>query len=199
MTNLSGEDEQKLIDDYLSLTKEILLDLFKEFDYQDEIIKLLDKNYDYKIDRNKITWKMLIRDDEFKHISFTEGDSKIFTVSKAIFNKLKGTSYENINQTLDNYFNMFPREEGVAIDQYDNGMLLNIDNFDHFIGEPLIRNYYNKIHENETKQDNLSSYLKSQEKQNQLMQEMMNKLVQNEKDARKETPKSGLLKRIFGK
>ena len=114
-------------------------------------------------------------------------------------NKLKGTSYENINQTLDNYFNMFPREEGVAIDQYDNGMLLNIDNFDHFIGEPLIRNYYNKIHENETKQDNLSSYLKSQEKQNQLMQEMMNKLVQNEKDARKETPKSGLLKRIFGK
>ena len=81
---------------------------------------------------------MLIRDDNFAHVSFTEGDNQHFTVSKVIFNDLRGTSYENTNQTLDNYFNMFPREMGVAIDLYDNGMLLDIDKFDAFIGEPLI-------------------------------------------------------------
>lgn len=59
----------------------------------------------------------------FEHVSFTEGDDQRFSVSKAIFNNLKGSTYENINQTLDNYYNMFPRELGVALDQYDNGMV----------------------------------------------------------------------------
>ncbi|WP_413770536.1 hypothetical protein, partial [Vibrio vulnificus] len=71
---------------------------------------------------------------------------------KVIFNDLRGTSYENTNQTLDNYFNMFPREMGVAIDLYDNGMLLDIDKFDAFIGEPLIRSYYQKLHQKEDEQ-----------------------------------------------
>ena len=46
-------------------------------------------NYDYKIDRNRITWKMLILDDHYEHIAFTDGDDKYFHVSKAILMILK--------------------------------------------------------------------------------------------------------------
>ena len=51
---------------------------------------------------------------------------------------------------------MFPRESGVALDQYDNGMVLDIDRFDHFVGEPLIRRYYEQLHQKENQQDHAS-------------------------------------------
>lgn len=128
-----------------------------------------------------------------------------FTVSKAIFNNLKGSAYENINQTLDNYFNMFPRELGIAIYQYDNGMILNIDKFDHYIGEPLIRNYYNKVHKSERQDDQLAEMLKLQKKRDeqnaQVIQDqtkIMNQMMKQMKD-QQDTKKKGLFSRLFRK
>lgn len=127
------------------------------------------------------------------------------TVSKAIFNNLKGSAYENINQTLDNYFNMFPRELGIAIYQYDNGMILNIDKFDHYIGEPLIRNYYNKVHKSERQDDQLAEMLKLQKKRDeqnaQVIQDqtkIMNQMMKQMKD-QQDTKKKGLFSRLFRK
>lgn len=204
LNNLSGMQESELIDDYLSQTRAIIKELFSHFGLEKELAEIIDQNYNYKFDRNRITWKMLIRDDAFKHVAFTEGDDQQFTVSKAIFNNIKGSTYENINQTLDNYFNMFPRDLGVAIYQYDNGMILNIDNFDRYIGEPLIRNYYNKVHQAEKRGDQLAAILESQKKRDQqqeqviqnqtkLMQEMMKKLSPDE------PKKQGVFSRLFHK
>lgn len=192
LINLTGEEEAKLIDDYLSLTKDILTKLIQKYGYYDRLKDLLGSNYDYKIDRNRITWKMLILDDHYEHIAFTDGDDKYFHVSKAIFNDFKANGYENINQTLDNYFNMFPREAGIAIEQYGNGMRLDIDKFDKFIGEPLIRNHYKKIHKAETQQDDMKEFLKIQAQQTQMMQETMKKLAEQ-----KEEKKKGLFTRLF--
>lgn len=193
LLNLTGEEEANLIDDYLSLTKDILAKLLRKFGYYDRLKDILGSNYDYKIDRNRITWKMLILDDHYEHIAFTDGDDKYFHVSKAIFNDFKANGYENINQTLDNYFNMFPREGGIAIEQYGNGMRLNIDKFDEFIGEPLIRNHYKKTHKDETQQDDMKEFLKMQAKQTQMMQETMAKLTEQREDKNKK----GIFSRWF--
>lgn len=193
LLNLTGEEEANLIDDYLSLTKDILAKLLRKFGYYDRLKDILGSNYDYKIDRNRITWKMLILDDHYEHIAFTDGDDKYFHVSKAIFNDFKANGYENINQTLDNYFNMFPREGGIAIEQYGNGMRLNIDKFDEFIGEPLIRKHYKKTHKDETQQDDMKEFLKMQAKQTQMMQETMAKLTEQREDKNKK----GIFSRWF--
>lgn len=193
LLNLTGEEEANLIDDYLSLTKDILAKLLRKFGYYDRLKDILGSNYDYKIDRNRITWKMLILDDHYEHIAFTDGDDRYFHVSKAIFNDFKANGYENINQTLDNYFNMFPREGGIAIEQYGNGMRLNIDKFDEFIGEPLIRNHYKKTHKDETQQDDMKEFLKMQAKQTQMMQETMAKLTEQREDKNKK----GIFSRWF--
>ena len=66
---------------------------------------------------------------------------------------------------------MFPREAGIAIEQYGNGMRLDIDRFDKFIGEPLIRKHYERIHKDEKQQDNVTALLKAQVEQNKMMQE----------------------------
>lgn len=204
LNNRSGNEESELIDDYLSQTRKIIKELLVHFGLANELTGIIDRNYNYKADRNRITWKMLIRDDDFKHVAFTSGDDQQFTVSKAIFNNLKGSTYENINQTLDNYFNMFPREQGVAIYQYDNGMILDIDKFDQYIGEPLIRNYYNRLHREEHQQDHLAELLQQQkdrdrqqdqilQNQTKLMQEMAQNLSQQPKSSK------GLFSRWFHK
>ena len=205
LNNLSGIDESNLVDDYLSQTKAIVKNLLAHFNLEGELADIIDENYNYKVDRNRITWKMLIRDDGFQHVAFTSGDDQQFTVSKAIFNNLKGSAYENINQTLDNYFNMFPRELGIAIYQYDNGMILNIDKFDHYIGEPLIRNYYNKVHKSERQDDQLAEMLKLQKKRDeqnaQVIQDqtkIMNQMMKQMKD-QQDTKKKGLFSRFFRK
>lgn len=193
----TGHDEQMLVDDYLSITREILKSLLKAHGYLEELAGIIDTTYDYKVDRNRLTWKMLIRDDNFAHVSFTEGDNQHFTVSKVIFNDLRGTSYENTNQTLDNYFNMFPREMGVAIDLYDNGMLLDIDKFDAFIGEPLIRSYYQKLHQKEDEQATITDLFKAQQAQLQQQQEQMKQLTDRLNSKPSPAKKEGLLHRLF--
>lgn len=199
LVNLTGEDEERLVKDYLSLTKEILAGVLDRYGYGEEFAPLLSQNYDYKVDRNRLTWKMLIKDDDFKHVSFSSDNDQQFTVSKAIFNTLRGSSYENINQTLDNYFNMFPRAAGVTVEQYDNGMVLDIDHFDAFIGEPLIRKHYRRLHQKEREQATMTDFLKAQQARNQqqdaYMRQMMAKMA--EKEAPKEKP--GLFGRLFGR
>lgn len=205
LNDLTGQEEEHLVQDYLYLTKELLNELLARFGLADELKDIIWQNYDYKVDRNRLTWKMLIKDDNFEHVSFTEGDDQRFSVSKAIFNNLKGSTYENINQTLDNYYNMFPRELGVALDQYDNGMVLDIDRFDHFVGEPLIRRYYEQLHQKENQQDQLTQLLKAQAQQSaeqaerqkqhdEMMLKTMEKLVQKEQRPKKH----GIWSRLFG-
>ena len=196
LVHLTGEEEANLIEDYLSLTKEILGNLLKKYGYYNRLKNILGTNYDYKIDRNRITWKMLILDDHYEHIAFTDGDDKYFHVSKAIFNDFKANGYENINQTLDNYFNMFPREGGIAIEQYGNGMRLDIDKFDKFIGEPLIRKHYERMHKDEKQQDNVTALLKAQVEQNKMMQEAVEKLTEQKEQ---ENKKKGFISRLFNR
>lgn len=196
LVHLTGEEEANLIEDYLSLTKEIVGNLLKKYGYYDRLKNILGANYDYKIDRNRITWKMLILDDHYEHIAFTDGDDKYFHVSKAIFNDFKANGYENINQTLDNYFNMFPREGGIAIEQYGNGMRLDIDKFDKFIGEPLIRKHYERMHKDEKQQDNVTALLKAQVEQNKMMQEAVEKLTEQKEQ---ENKKKGFISRLFNR
>lgn len=162
LTHLAGADEGKLIKDYLSLTKEILADILRQYGFYDQLAPLLAQRYDYKQDQNKTIWRMLLAENNFKNVYFTAGDDQHFTVSKAIFNDLKSNLYQNSNETLDNYFNMLPREMGIGIVQNDIGMILDIDKFDQFIGEPLVRRYYEKQHSEETQQDAITRILEAQ-------------------------------------
>ncbi|MGQ5708718.1 phospholipase D family protein [Lactobacillus sp. PSON] len=199
LCNLTGEDEANLVKDYLSITKEIVWNLLKKFGYQNELADIINKNYDYKVDRNRITWKMLIKDDNFEHVSVSKTNPDQFVVSKAIFNNLKANSYENINQTLDNYFNMFPREAGIAIEQYDNGMILNIKKFDKFIGEPLIQKYYDEVYKDDKQQDTMTAFLKAQEKRDEANNQIMQTLVKQVAEQNKPKKKQGLISKLFRK
>ena len=202
LNNLSGEDESKLIKDYLSLTKEILSDLLAQYGLNHRLAPLLAKRYDYKQDQNKTIWRMLLAENNFKNVYFTAGDDQHFTVSKAIFNDLKSNLYQNNNETLDNYFNMLPREMGIGIVQNDIGMILDIDKFDQFIGESLVRNYYQQAHKAEHQQDAVTRLIalqeaeaarrateeaKRQEKYDQILAEL----------AHHQTKKTGLFGRFF--
>ena len=202
LNHLSGEDESKLIKDYLSLTKEILSDLLAQYGLNHRLAPLLAKRYDYKQDQNKTIWRMLLAENNFKNVYFTAGDDQHFTVSKAIFNDLKSNLYQNNNETLDNYFNMLPREMGIGIVQNDIGMILDIDKFDQFIGEPLVRNYYQQAHKAEHQQDAVTRLIalqeaeaarrateeaKRQEKYDQILAEL----------AHHQTKKTGLFGRFF--
>lgn len=200
LVNLSGIEEQSLIEDYLSITRQIVKELLTKYDLQAELSGIIDHNYDYKIDRNRLTWKMLIKDDNFKHVSFSSEDDQHFTVSKAIFNNLKGSTYENINKILDNYFNMFPREFGVAIEQYNNGMILDIDKFDEFVGEPLIRKHYNNLHQQEHQADAMQEYLKAQKKHDEQQSKMVTEMLQTiakQQERSQPQKKPGLISRLF--
>ena len=44
-------------------------------------------------------------------------------------------------------------------------MLLDIDKFDAFIGEPLIRSYYQKLHQKEDEQATITDLFKAQQAQ----------------------------------
>lgn len=196
LNHLNGNEESHLIDDYLYLTKDILYNLLDKFGQAEKLPSQIWENYDYKRDCNKTNWRMLIQNDNFEHVSFIEGKDNVFNVAKSIFNSFKGTSYENINESLDNYYNMFPRKEGIALELYDSGMLLDIDRFDEFIGEPLIRNYYNKIHSNERQQIQLETLLEQQNKQNEILVQTMSKLASSQNQPVK---KKGFWSRLFDK
>ena len=198
-TNLSGEDEAKLVKDYLALTKEVLTEVLTTFGLADRLAPLLEKHYDYKQDQNKLIWRMLLAENNFKNIYFTDGDDQHFTVSKAIFNNLKSNLYQNNNETLDNYFNMLPRELGIGIVQNDIGMILDIDKFDQFIGEPLVRRYYKKQHASDTQQDAVTRLIEAQqaslarqEAADQKRDEMLATLLEQQNSHKK-----GFFKRLF--
>lgn len=144
---------------------------------------------------------MLLAENNFKNVYFTDGDDQHFTVSKAIFNDLKSNMYQNNNETLDNYFNMLPRELGIGIVQNDIGMILNIDKFDQFIGEPLVRRYYERQHQKDHQQDALSQLiaLQQEESRQRVIADQKRDQLLNEL-AKKQTQKSqGFLGRLFGK
>lgn len=201
LNHLSGDEESRLIHDYLSLTREILKEILADFGFADRLATIIDQHYDYKQDQNKTIWRMLLAENNFKNVYFTDGDDQHFTVSKAIFNDLKSNMYQNNNETLDNYFNMLPRELGIGIVQNDIGMVLNIDKFDHFIGEPLVRRYYERQHQKDHQQDALSQLIALQQKESkqraiadQKRDQLLNEL------AKKQTQKStSFFGRLFGK
>lgn len=176
-----------------------MAEILDRYGYGAEFAPLLAQNYDYKVDRNRLTWKMLIKDDDFKHVRFAEDNDQRFTASKEIFNNPRGSSYENINQTLDNYFNMFPRAAGATVEQYDNEMVLDIDHFDAFVGEPMIRKHYQRLHQKEREQATVTDLLKEQQAHNQQQDAYMRQVMAQM--AAKQTPKGkpGLFGRLFGR
>ena len=91
---------------------------------------------------------------------------------------------------------MFPREGGIAIEQYGNGMRLDLDKFDKFIGEPLIRKHYERMHKDEKQQDNVTALLKAQVEQNKMMQEAVEKLTEQKEQ---ENKKKGFISRLFNR
>ena len=53
----------------------------------------------------------------------------------------------------------------------------DIDRFDKFVGEPLIRKHYERMHKDEEQQNNINKYFEMQAQQNQMMKETFEKLA----------------------
>ena len=72
-------------------------------------------------------------------------------------------------------------------------MRLDIDKFDKFIGEPLIRKHYERIHKDEKQQDTVTALIKAQVEQNKIIVE---KLTEQKEQ---ENKKKGFISRLFNR
>lgn len=75
-------------------------------------------------------------------------------------------------------------------------MRLDIDKFDKFIGEPLIRKHYEQMHKNEKQQDTMTALYKAQVEQSRMMQEAIEKLTEQKEQ---ENKKKGFISRLFNR
>lgn len=150
--DISEEDAIKIQADFLYPIKKILKDLLVKYDLFQEIKKFFEKdNYDYTLYRGKSDWHMLIEQvrepDDF---SFVESNGKLQAqFNKQAFNKLSdGTNKNNGSSQMGLYYNNLPRKYEISdSSKYGtSGFMIDVDNFDKWMGEPVLRKKYEDTH-----------------------------------------------------
>ena len=150
--DISEEDAIKIQADFLYPIKKILKDLLVKYDLFQEIEKFFEKdNYDYALYRGKSDWHMLIEQvKEPDDFSFIESNGKLQAqFNKQAFNKLSdGTNKNNGSSQMGLYYNNLPRKYEISdSSKYGtSGFMIDVDNFDKWMGEPVLRKKYEDTH-----------------------------------------------------
>ncbi|MGK4047373.1 phospholipase D family protein [Ligilactobacillus salivarius] len=204
--DISEEDAIKIQADFLYPIKKILKDLLVKYDLFQEIKKFFEKdNYDYTLYRGKSDWHMLIEQvrepDDF---SFVESNGKLQAqFNKQAFNKLSdGTNKNNGSSQMGLYYNNLPRKYEISdSSKYGtSGFMIDVDNFDKWMGEPVLRKKYEDTHGITDKKEKEEENYRQAKMQAQIQMDLQKDLVKQVVDAMDERnkKKKGFFGKIFG-
>ena len=204
--DISEEDAIKIQADFLYPIKKILKDLLVKYDLFQEIKKFFEKdNYDYTLYRGKSDWHMLIEQvrepDDF---SFVESNGKLQAqFNKQAFNKLSdGTNKNNGSSQMGLYYNNLPRKYEISdSSKYGtSGFMIDVDNFDKWMGEPVLRKKYEDTHGITDKKEKEEENYRQAKMQAQIQMDLQKDLVKQVVDAMDERnkKKKGFFRKIFG-
>lgn len=204
--DISEEDAIKIQADFLYPIKKILKDLLVKYDLFQEIEKFFEKdNYDYTLYRGKSDWHMLIEQvrepDDF---SFVESNGKLQAqFNKQAFNKLSdGTNKNNGSSQMGLYYNNLPRKYEISdSSKYGtSGFMIDVDNFDKWMGEPVLRKKYEDTHGITDKKEKEEENYRQAKMQAQIQMDLQKDLVKQVVDAMDERnkKKKGFFGKIFG-
>ena len=204
--DISEEDAIKIQADFLYPIKKILKDLLVKYDLFQEIEKFFEKdNYDYALYRGKSDWHMLIEQvrepDDF---SFVESNGKLQAqFNKQAFNKLSdGTNKNNGSSQMGLYYNNLPRKYEISdSSKYGtSGFMIDVDNFDKWMGEPVLRKKYEDTHGITDKKEKEEETYRQAKMQAQIQMDLQKDLVKQVVDAMDERnkKKKGFFGKIFG-
>ena len=204
--DISEEDAIKIQADFLYPIKKILKDLLVKYDLFQEIEKFFEKdNYDYALYRGKSDWHMLIEQvkapDDF---SFIESNGKLQAqFNKQAFNKLSdGTNKNNGSSQMGLYYNNLPRKYEISdSSKYGtSGFMIDVDNFDKWMGEPVLRKKYEDTHGITDKKEKEEETYRQAKMQAQIQMDLQKDLVKQVVDAMDERnkKKKGFFGKIFG-
>ncbi|MBZ4029714.1 hypothetical protein K7E08_01840 [Ligilactobacillus salivarius] len=196
--DISEEDAIKIQADFLYPIKKILKDLLVKYDLFQEIEKFFEKdNYDYALYRGKSDWHMLIEQvKEPDDFSFIESNGKLQAqFNKQAFNKLSdGTNKNNGSSQMGLYYNNLPRKYGTS------GFMIDVDNFDKWMGEPVLRKKYEDTYGITDKKEKEEETYRQAKMQAQIQMDLQKDLVKQVVDAMDERnkKKKGFFGKIFG-
>ncbi|OTF88979.1 hypothetical protein A8C46_08180 [Ligilactobacillus salivarius] len=204
--DISEEDAIKIQADFLYPIKKILKDLLVKYDLFQEIEKFFEKdNYDYALYRGKSDWHMLIEQvKEPDDFSFIESNGKLQAqFNKQAFNKLlDGTNKNNGSSQMGLYYNNLPRKYEISdSSKYGtSGFMIDVDNFDKWMGEPVLRKKYEDTHGITDKKEKEEETYRQAKMQAQIQMDLQKDLVKQVVDAMDERnkKKKGFFGKIFG-
>lgn len=204
--DISEEDAIKIQADFLYPIKKILKDLLVKYDLFQEIEKFFEKdNYDYALYRGKSDWHMLIEQvKEPEDFSFIESNGKLQAqFNKQAFNKLSdGTNKNNGSSQMGLYYNNLPRKYEISdSSKYGtSGFMIDVDNFDKWMGEPVLRKKYEDTHGITDKKEKEEETYRQAKMQAQIQMDLQKDLVKQVVDAMDERnkKKKGFFGKIFG-
>lgn len=204
--DISEEDAIKIQADFLYPIKKILKDLLIKYDLFQEIEKFFEKdNYDYALYRGKSDWHMLIEQvKEPDDFSFIESNGKLQAqFNKQAFNKLSdGTNKNNGSSQMGLYYNNLPRKYEISdSSKYGtSGFMIDVDNFDKWMGEPVLRKKYEDTHGITDKKEKEEENYRQAKMQAQIQMDLQKDLVKQVVDAMDERnkKKKGFFGKIFG-
>lgn len=204
--DISEEDAIKIQADFLYPIKKILKDLLVKYDLFQEIEKFFEKdNYDYALYRGKSDWHMLIEQvKEPDDFSFIESNGKLQAqFNKQAFNKLSdGTNKNNGSSQMGLYYNNLPRKYEISdSSKYGtSGFMIDVDNFDKWMGEPVLRKKYEDTHGITDKKEKEEETYRQAKMQAQIQMDLQKDLVKQVVDAMDERnkKKKGFFGKIFG-
>ena len=204
--DISEEDAIKIQADFLYPIKKILKDLLVKYDLFQEIEKFFEKdNYDYALYRGKSDWHMLIEQvKEPDDFSFIESNGKLQAqFNKQAFNKLSdGTNKNNGSSQMGLYYNNLPRKYEISdSSKYGtSGFMIDVDNFDKWMGEPVLRKKYEDTHGITDKKEKEEETYRQAKMQAQIQMDLQKDLVKQVVDAMDERNKrkKGFFGKIFG-
>lgn len=204
--DISEEDAIKIQADFLYPIKKILKDLLVKYDLFQEIEKFFEKdNYDYALYRGKSDWHMLIEQvKEPDDFSFIESNGKLQAqFNKQAFNKLSdGTNKNNGSSQMGLYYNNLPRKYEISdSSKYGtSGFMIDVDNFDKWMGEPVLRKKYEDTHGITDKKEKEEETYRQAKMQAQIQMDLQKDLVKQVVDAidERNKKKKGFFGKIFG-
>lgn len=146
--NVSTDDAKNIEQDFLYPIKKVLKSALDQFDMYHLIEKYFTDNYDYSLFVGRNDWTMLINQASAtnKDITFIHQNNRLKAqINKKLFIKNSDNTAKNSGSMMMNrYFVYLPRKFHISSQQTSTGFIIDVENFDKWLGnDTLMAKYQN--------------------------------------------------------
>lgn len=150
----SQEDLQLILDDYLGLTKDILKRMLAEHGvgFDDQVWQ----GFNYKRYMARVDWPEQIAKAKATAggLRFAFSDRNLATITDQSFNKNNGIGKSSkANEDLKNFTSLLGA--GIVVEEGSRSIVVNIDRFDEYVGEPCLRAAFDECFERQLREEKL--------------------------------------------